>query len=168
MYRSLENYGLSPGILADQRKFIFKWVKNAIEAGRLLLEDEILRPEVTIDVLDASNSALHSSPVLELTVPEHMNPDSKKYSFIRRLRSGVIRGQNSLFAAVKKGDIARVEELLSLGIPIDIRDSSHNTVVKIAMMDGNIEMVDLLLNRGDTKWAIFYLRKYEMDYHLRP
>jgi hypothetical protein len=82
--RDLENCGLSPTILADQRKFIFKWVKNAIEAGRLPLEDQTLESEVIVDESAASNSASQNVSASENKHSERVKPDPKHSSFIRR------------------------------------------------------------------------------------
>ena len=56
--------------------------------------------------------------------------------------------QEKFFAAVKRGDLNAVKELLDKRVPVDCRDNEERTALMVASESGHVEMVKLLLDRG--------------------
>ena len=54
---------------------------------------------------------------------------------------------SELIAAIKGGDIERVQILLDAGAPVDARDGEQRTPLMWAARDGKLEIVKLLISR---------------------
>ncbi|KAF4626981.1 hypothetical protein G7Y89_g11176 [Cudoniella acicularis] len=149
--KELENSGLSLSILAEQREFICKWLMNAIESGRLPPENQSSEPGTTTHESAVSTSAAQVVATTEATNPITTKIDDTNLSLMRRFRFGVFGGRRSLLAAVQNRDLARAMELLTFKIPIDAEDKSGKSALDIAVLNGDIEMIKLLLDNGITR-----------------
>ncbi|CZR59520.1 uncharacterized protein PAC_09412 [Phialocephala subalpina] len=149
--KELENSGLSLSILAEQREFICKWLMNAIESGRLPPENQSFEFDTTTHESAESTSAAQAISTTEATNRITTKIDDMNLSLMRRFRFAVFGGRRSLLAAVQERDLARAMELLTLKIPIDAEDKSGKSALDIAVLNGDIEMIKLLLDNGMTR-----------------
>ncbi len=78
-----------------------------------------------------------------------------------------MQAPDELFAFAAKGELARVEELLERGVPIDASDKFDRTALAHAATKGHLSMVDFLLRNGadpnagkDSRRPIFYAASF--------
>jgi ankyrin repeat protein len=54
----------------------------------------------------------------------------------------------NLFSAARHGRVDEIERLLSMGIPVDVKDAYGNTVLTVACQNGNKRVAKTVLRRG--------------------
>lgn len=145
--KELEELGLSGEMLMNQREFITKWFINALISGRLGLQNED-----SASGIFSLRSAIPQS--FEQIIPGpgsanfgDANAKNTEPSRFERLRFAVSRKKYELLDAVRRGDIAKVESLLTFEFRINFLDEEGHTALGIAVMNDDQEMVELLLNR---------------------
>lgn len=165
LQRELENSGLSPSVLMEQREFINKWIINVSKAGRLRRENESHEASVADDeaMVTSSTSVEQKVVTSEVIIPSARRRGGSNIPLIRRIRYGIFRPKHYLLEAVEKRDLAMARELLALKNSIDVRDKSGISLTAIAALNGDIEMMKLLLDEGQSTPKFGQMALYEHD-----
>jgi len=90
------------------------------------------------------NTPANSSPVLKISAPSSSIP-----AWRRPASHTMTRGSDdAIFYAAKKNDMTRIKEILANGTNVDHRNFNGETVLHIAASQGDLSLVEYLVNQG--------------------
>jgi hypothetical protein len=130
--RELEDVGLSPAVLHENMGFIKNWFKEAFAQSWL----EEVRPsageksEAVLHAAKAGDTALVKSLLASAVDLDYVEPES---------------GRNALHMAAGAGHEQTVKALIDGGMHLETKDSSGDTVLCLAVMEGSVAVVEVLL-----------------------